>query len=251
MGGIWRAARLAAVGVFAVAQPAAAEFRVRLPMVAEGELALEHNGSYGFDHQPAKRGEQSYTSEVEKAVNAWWLTEFELEGGRDPGADSHTDVTAVTWENLFLLTEPGEYWADFGFFAEYGRATQSHSPDQATFGPIISKVLGPTVNTLNLFFAKDVGNRAAGSTAVSLAWQTRLTLSRFFDPGIEVYSAPGTLTSFTPLQRQDDRAGPVVYGSLRSFGTSKFNYELGYLFGLTRAAPAGTIKWKLEYELRF
>jgi hypothetical protein len=161
-------------------------------------------------------------------------------------------VTAATWENLFQLTEPGEHWADFGFFAEYGRALQGgRRADGLTFGPIVSKVIGPTVNTLNVFFSKDVGNHAAGATAVSVAWQTRLTVSRFFDPGVELYSTPGTLTSFTPLQRQDNRAGPVFYGSLRTVGASKLNYEVGYLFGLTRGAPAGTAKWKLEYEFRF
>jgi hypothetical protein len=251
MSKIWRAAALAAVGAIAAALPARAEFRVRLPVIEEGEVALEHNGSYGLDRTPAKRGEQSYTGELEKAVNAWWLTEFEVEAGRDPGPDNRARLTALTWENLFVLTEPGEYWADFGFFAEYARGLPSQSADQLTFGPIISKVIGPTVNTLNVFFGKDVGNHAAGTTAVSLAWQTRLTVSRFFDPGIEIYSTPGTLTSFTPLQRQDNRAGPVFYGTLRSFGTSKFNYEVGYLFGLTRRAPDGTVKWKLEYEFRF
>ena len=27
--------------------------------------------------------------------------------------------------------------------------------------------------------------------------------------------------------------------------------EIGYLFGLTRATPAGTVKWRIEYEFRF
>lgn len=247
----WRAAALAAAGVVAVAAPAAAEFRVRLPVVVEGEVAIEHNGSYGLDGKPEKRGEQSYTAELESAVNSWWLTEFEGEGGRDPGPDNRNRFTALTWENLFQLSEPGEHWADFGFFAEYSRTLSHASADQATFGPIVSKVVGRTVNTLNLFLDKDVAGHASGRPRLSLAWQTRITLDPLIEPGIEIYSTPGALAHFSALQQQDHRAGPVLYGTLRSFGTSKLNYELGYLVGLTRAAPAGTVKWKLEYEFRF
>jgi len=43
----------------------------------------------------------------------------------------------------------------------------------------------------------------------------------------------------------------VLYGTIRSFGSSKFKYEVGYLFGLTPGMPDGTVKWRLEYEFRF
>ena len=247
----WGAAVLAAAGVLAAGAPAQAEFRVRLPLIEEREIAIEHNGSYGLDGRPEKRGEQSYTLELEAAVNASWLTEFETEGGREPGPDERNRLTALVWENLFVLTEPGEHWADLGFFAEYGRALPHRSADSVSFGPILSKVWGPTVNTLNVFFTKDVGSHAAGRTQLNLAWQTRFILNPRIEPGIELYSAPGALGNFSTIGEQDHRAGPVLYGTLRSFGTSKLNYEVGYLFGLTRAAPQGTVKWKLEYEFRF
>jgi hypothetical protein len=245
------AALAAAVAMIAAAAPARAEFRVRPAQIEQGEVAIEHNGSYGLDPASAKRGEQSYTTEVEAAVNSWWLTEFEGEGGRDPGPGNRNRFTALTWENLFQLTEPGEHWADVGFFAEYSRALSHQSADDINFGPTVSKVWGRTVNTLNLFLAKDVGGHAAGRPQLSLAWQTRLTLDPLIEPGIEIYSSPGALAHFNALQQQDHRAGPVLYGTLRSFGTSKLKYELGYLFGLTRATPEGTVKWHLEYEFRF
>ena len=251
MKGPYHGAAALTAAVIAGAAPAQAEFRVRPAMIEQGEVAVEHNGSYGIDADPAKRGEQSYTLALEAAPTGWWLTEFEGEGGRDPGPDNRTRFTALTWENQFQLTEPGEYWADLGFFAEYGRTLPHQSADAVNFGPLVTKVIGRTVNTLNLFLDKEVGSHAAGRPELSLAWQTRITLDPRIEPGIEIYSAPGALSHFAPLQQQDHRAGPVLYGSIRSFGASKVNYEVGYLFGLTRATPQGTVKWRLEYEFRF
>lgn len=249
--GRWATGIWAMAGLLMLSGPAAAEFRVRVPTVVEGEVGVEHNGSYGLDPSRAKTGEQSYTTEFEMGVNSWWLAEIEGEGGRDPGPDTRNRFTALTSENTFQLTEAGEYWADFGFFAEYGRTLSHHDADQLTAGPIVRKEIGRTVNTLNVFFDKGVGSHAAGQPQVAVAWQTRITLNPLIEPGVEIYSTPGTLLHFSSLQAQDHRAGPVLYGTVRDLGTGKINYELGYLVGLTRASPEGTVKWKLEYEIHF
>jgi len=247
------AAVLAAAGVLAVASPSRAEFRVRPAAVEEGEIALESNGSYSLARAPQHQDEASYTAELEWAPTAWWLVELEGEGGRDAGPDHPTRFTAVTAENLFQLVEPGEYWADLGFFAEYSRVLSHHNADAVTFGPTVSKVLGRTVNTFNLFIDKDVAGHASGRAQLNLAWQTRLTLDQpYLEPGIEIYSKPGALNRFARFEDQDLRLGPVLYGTIRTFGgSSKLKYEVGYLFGLTPGTPDGTIKWRLEYEFRF
>ena len=154
-----------AAAMLAVAPPAAAEFRVRPAAVEEGEIALENNGSYALARSPQRQGEQSYTAEVEWAPLSWWLFELEGEGGRDPGPDQRNRVTALTGENLFQLVEPGEYWADLGFFAEYGRTLWHQAADAITLGPTISKVWGRSVNTLNFFVVKDVAGHAEGRAA--------------------------------------------------------------------------------------
>jgi hypothetical protein len=243
---------LAAFALMAMTGEAAAEFKLRSPDVEDGERAIEFNGSHGFDGSAVKRGEQSYTLEVESAINSWWLLELEGEGGRNPGPDDRTRFTAVAWENIFQLTEPGKYWADVGVFAEYGRALSHHAADAVVAGPLIRKVIGRTVDTLNIFINKDVGGHASGRATLSAAWQTRLTLdSPLIEPGVEIYSQPGALAHFSSLQQQDHRAGPVLFGEIETGRASVVKYELGYLFGLTRAAPAGTAKWRLEYEFRF
>jgi hypothetical protein len=246
------AAALTAAVMLATTAPAAAEFRVRPAAVEEGEIAVESNDSYAIARAPRLQEEQSYTTEIEWAPLSWWLVELEGEGGRNPGPDQPTRVTALTGENLFQLVEPGEYWADLGFFAEYSRTLSHHAADAITAGPTVSKVLGRSVNTLNLFVSKEVAGHAAGRAQLTLAWQTRLTLDKpYLEPGFEIYSAPGALNRFLPFAQQDLRFGPVLYGTIRTFGASKFKYEVGYLFGLTPGTPDGTVKWRLEYEFRF
>jgi len=53
-----------------------------------------------------------------------------------------------------------------------------------------------------------------------------------------------------PGDQQDHRAGPAIYGEFAGSSKRKWLYEVGYLFGISAAAPAGTLKATLEYEFR-
>src|SRR5665213_3391329 len=87
-----------------------ADFKVWTPDVSKGEMALENVGDLGFDRNPDKNGEQSYTAEFEYGVTSWWQTELELEFERDPGRHAATYFSQITSENLFQFTERGEYF---------------------------------------------------------------------------------------------------------------------------------------------
>lgn len=197
------------IGV-ALTAPAWAEFRLREPDAEPGEFELEHNGSYGFDSRAAHRAEQSYTAEIGYGVTDFWHTEIEGEWSRDPGPGNRTRFTALTSENVFQFTERGEYWADVGFFAEYGRGLPRGTADEITLGPLLRKQIGPTINVLNVFLEKEVGSYAAGPPQLLYAWETRLALGKMFEPGIEFYGQPGAIGHFAAWRDQDLRAGPVL-----------------------------------------
>ena len=91
-----------------------------------------------------------------------WHAELEFETDRDPGLGNHFKFEQLTFENRFQFTERGQYWVDFGFFAEYGHGMLQGMPDETTFGPIIRKEIGPTINTINLFLAKEIGTGRLG-----------------------------------------------------------------------------------------
>lgn len=232
---------------------ALADFHIRSPdEIDQDEWELEHNGSASFDHDPAKNSQTSYTVEIGRGLNSWYHPELELDIGRDAGPDGHTKIQGLTWENTFALTEPGEYWADLGFYWEYSLSTQRGSPDDTLFGALIQKDVGPTTHTLNLFLDKGIGaGQDIHGFDFSYAWQSRWNVNRYASPAIEIYGDAGQIDRMHSFPNQQFRLGPVLLGSIPAGTSGKIKYEAGYLFGATPATPQGTIRWKLEWEVHF
>ena len=246
-----------ALGLFSL--PAAAEFKLHYPTVDYREFEFEHNGDVTFDKaNSGKNNGQSFTYELGYGVTPWWEPEIEGEFETVPGENQR--FSATTFENTFLLTPQGEYWADLGFFAEFSHAAGRTDPDSFTFGPLVQKEatdlfgldLGKdTIHTLNLLVTKEIGSNHAEATPLLVAWQSRLQLNPFFEPGIEYYaqlsSIAGSSTD-TPFQH---RLGPALVGQYNMFQYGKIKYELGYLFGLNKATEQGAVRWRIEYEKAF
>jgi hypothetical protein len=244
--------RLLALGLTAAAAiyaatPAAADFKVWYPDAEYGETALENLGDYGHSSRPQRSGEQSYTEEIEHGMTPFWLTELELEQQRLPGPGQQTNFSQVTSENVLQFTEPGRYWLDAGLFAEYGQSMLPRTPSETTFGPILRKQIGLTINTVNLFMQKDLGTYASGQPNFVYAWETRLATGDRIEAGFQAYGQP------SPNGRQlgDQRAGPAVFGTIVQLGPGSLKWNAGLLFGMTAAAPRQTIRWQAEYEIHF
>jgi hypothetical protein len=240
------------------AGPAAADFKVFLPDANPGELSLETVGDAGFDRNPDKNGEQSYTTEFEYGLTHWWQTELEFEFNRDPGVGQAVFFNQISSENVFQFTERGEYWLDAGFFFEYGQSLLKNTPNEATFGPILRKDFWGTSTTINLFFEKDLGEHAAGRPEFSFAAETRfdallLQFGRHFaiEPGIQIFGTPGALGHFSRWSEQDERAGPQLFGKIFNIGPGTLVWNGGVLFGLTPAVPKTTLRWQAEYEIHY
>ncbi len=152
---------LAAALVMLAPTVARADYHVVSPNEIDlGELEIEHNGDAVFDRRPDQRGATSYTTELGTGLTPWWHSELELGFDRAPGDNQPTLLTQAVWENMFQLTEPGEQFADFGFYFEYGQSLTlacAAAPNEITFGPVIAKDIGRTVTTINLFFTRQLG----------------------------------------------------------------------------------------------
>ena len=153
--------------------PAAADFKVQMPDAETGEIAVEPLGDYGHDPNPTHSGELSTTTEFEYGVNGFWRTELELEQERNAGPGQSFNFSQVTSENIFQFTERGQYWLDAGFFAEFGKSTLQGNPNEFALGPIVRKEIFGTINTVNLFMEKEVGNFSSGRPFFLYAWETR------------------------------------------------------------------------------
>src|SRR5580692_5411624 len=134
---------LAAALVLLAPAESHADFHIVYPYEIDfGELELEHNGSAVFDRRPDQRGATSYTAEFGTGLTPWWHSEIELGFDRAPGDSQPTLLTQTVWENMFQLTEPGERFADLGFYFEYGQSLTrgaAAGSNQITFGPVIGK----------------------------------------------------------------------------------------------------------------
>jgi hypothetical protein len=255
-GAMARRAMVVLVAGLCCAAPAAhAEFKLRYPTVEYRELELEHNGDTTFDKaKSGKSNNQSYTNELEYGITPFLRLGIEGESAAPPGRNLRYEGT--TLEGTFQLTPEGKYWADLGFFAEYQQAATRGSANAFTFGPLIQKELSnvfgfDTVHTFNLLFTKEAGPNHSDDTPLLFAWQSRLRFNPLFEPGVELFSQVDDVVSPGQLAQQQHRLGPMFAGAYNLAPLGAIKYEVGYLFGLTRATEQGTVRWRLEYEIPF
>lgn len=249
------AATLASTGALAVltAGPALAEFKVRYPNIEYREVEIENNASYTFDkRKDGNNHDLSFPTEIGVGVLPFWFVELELETAKHPGQSVSAD--ALTFENYFMLTEPGQYFLNFSIFAEYAHALHSETSDTAKVGVLLQREQERMLHTLNLYIEKEVGAGASAADTFLYAWQSRYQLSPLFQPGVEIYGQIDDLNHPGKLSEQQLRIGPMFAGSynLRELGgKGKIKYEAGYLFGVTDATESGTVRTRIEYEVGF
>jgi hypothetical protein len=253
-GVIRRAMALGFISLVA-ADPARGDLQVRVPQVEYRALEFEHDGLITFDAKgSALNRAQSYAHTIGYGLLPWWR--IELAGELASGGGQHLTWNAISLENTFQLTEPGEYLFDLGLLVGYSQSTVRGEPNGFAFGPIIQKELNKpfgldTVHTLNLFLSRDIGRDATRQTGLFYAWQSLVRTHPLISPGIEFYGFIPDITRAGPTTRQQHLVGPVLVGEadLSRFGTLR--YEVGYLFGLTPASGRGAIRWLLDYEIVF
>jgi hypothetical protein len=255
------ALRLATALALLAPPEARADFHIHYPDEIDlGELEIEHNGSASFDHQKEASGAQSYTIEFGTGLTSWWHSELEFGFDRNPGFGQGTLLTQVVTENTFMLTEPGQYFADASIYVEYGQSLtrgDKAGSNQVTFGPLISKDIGRTTHTVNLFLTRELGpDQTTQGLDFSYAWQSRWNLWAPLSPAVEIYGDAGVLGNTGRLSQQQLLIGPVGVGSLNLYDlhlghAGKLKYEVGWLFGATQASPNGTLRWRLEVEIPF
>lgn len=230
------------------AAPAYAGFKVYSPTVEPGEFELEARGYTSFDKDPAKNAQTEYKLEAGYGIASRWFTTIGTTYARNSAGSLEREE--LYWENIIQLTQQGEHWLDAGLYLEYATPRDAASPDELEGKLLLEKSVGRYLNTANLIFVRHVGSGASHATEFEYAWRTTYFVSSALQPGFELYGAMGEIGHALPASQQDHRAGPVLSGVLSQSDGGKWKYELGYLFGVSEAAPNGTLKFNLEYEFR-
>ncbi len=229
---------------------AQAGFKVYYPYVELGELEIEYRGSRTIDGDDAKDNEQKHLLGVGYGFNEWWFSEIYAEWEREAGSGEETAFEAFEWENRFQITNPGEYWADFGLLVEYERTDSGSSPDKIELALLFAKEFGKFEAAYNVIFEREVGGGASDDVEFGHALQLKYRLDRAFEPGIEIFGEFGAIDDMPSFDEQEHYAGPIVTGVL-PLGDSamKLKYNVGYLFGVSDEAEDGVVKAILELEV--
>jgi high-affinity iron transporter len=226
--------------------PAFAEKQVFEPYAEQGELEVETTGIYDLDHSKSKNAVQEYKNAVGYGVNSFWHTELEVETEAVPTDDAISPVKAthMEWENIFQLAEKGQYWLDPGVYLAYEAPLINKEVGQFEVKILLEKDFQKISNVLNISFNKEVGGGADPHTDGGMSWSTRYRLSQYFEPGFEYYNDFSAITHQLDYDQQSHQVGPCFYGHI----FNHIKYDIGYLFGLSDAAPKGELKWVIEYE---
>ena len=163
------------------------------------------------------------------------------------------DFQNVEWENRFQLFDQGRYWLDAGFYIAYEFAAKDRAADKLETKLLLEKQWGDIVHTANLILEREIGGEAPEGEEKEkhdweggVAWSSRYRWKPYFEPGVEIHYDAKELNRQHTFNEQEFQIGPVLYGKV-----GPIKYDIGYLFGVTDEAPGGTIKWIMEYELRF
>lgn len=214
------------------------DFIVYSPYVTAGQSEVEFRGHQQSDGDPALDQERAYSLSFAHAFTSWWKTEVYLgRYEREPG--SANTFEGYEFENVFQLSDPGQYWADVGFLASYEYNALPDQPGVVEFGPLFERHDGRLRQRLNFIWEKELGGGAGGKYEFRGTYLMTWSFSQALSPGFEAYYRPA----------DDSRQiGPALYGEISSAHGSELEYSAAYLLGLNHSAPDRALVLRLEYE---
>ncbi len=204
------------------------------PYVNPLEQEVEWRGIFQ-DHQPLTPDNvQLHRFAYGRALSDRVFTEVYLVAHK---ASNHSlEIQAYELEFVWQLTEPGEFWADWGMLFEVEKEANLDKWEFTT-GVLMEKERGQWSGTANLFLLNKWGSDSTDSFESRLSLQARYRYSRGFEPAVEFYSGQDTLG-----------LGPACKGQIKLDGNKKFNWEAGLIFGLDSSSPNRTLRFLLDLE---
>jgi len=238
-----------AIGLIMSTSQAHATDKIYSPYVEYGEFELEYRGHVTNDSRAAKDKNMKDRAEIVYGFTEFWSAG--IIGSWEKTSGSSREFVATSWENIFQLTDQGQYWVDVGLYLEYELADVSSAADKVEAKLLLEKPGDQFTNTANIILEREVGSNSNGETELEIFWRTKYRWKKTLEPAIEIYSMFGDISNTGGFSKQKHSIGPVIMGNLATGSESKFKYEVGYLFGISDAAADGSWKWVLEWETRF
>lgn len=223
---------------FSLAARADDDFVVYSPYVTAGQSEAEIRGHQTTDGDPALQGERAYEVSLAHAFTGWWRPEIYV-GAYEREAGMPNALDGYEFENIFQLTEAGEYWADLGFIASYEYKAQPDVTSKLEFGPLFERRSNHIDQRLNFIWEKELGGGAGRQYEFRATYAATYEIRQWLAPGFEAYYRP-----------VDDsrQIGPALYGEIPSNRGNELEYSAALVFGINKGAPNRTFVLRLEYE---
>jgi hypothetical protein len=162
------------------------------------------------------------------------MVEVYVVGERD--IDDNFSLSAYEIETRWMITEQGEYWADWGMLFE---VEKEHKLDiwEVTTGVLFEKEFGRTSLALNAFLIYESGSDIKNEFETEFRLQYRYRWLPQVQPAIEIYVGE----DYTGI-------GPAFMGIHRFNGQKQLKWEAGFITGLNGDSKDHILRFAIEYE---
>lgn len=238
----WIAASLTLLAMTIMNVTSAHALDVDTPYVEQGMLEVEMQNRFDFDHRTAEDRFRQHKLGIGYGFTSWWAAE--LEGEWEKEASHGYSYNATEIENVFQFTEQGEYFLDAGAKLAYEWSHEQNHADKVEAALILAKPVGRFTHVANIGLEQEVGDHKNRNPEGDIKWMTQYNYMPLLNPGFEYYGELGEVSDMPDWNDQKHRLGPVFYGKLGH----GIKYELGWLFGLSKATEDHALKFNIEYE---
>ena len=187
-----------------------------------------------FSQQDSENNQLAQRFAYGQSLTDTVMLELYLVGERDINNDF--DLSSYEVEARWMLTEQGEYWADWGLLFEIERE-QRDKNWEITSGVLVEKEFGRMSLTFNAFVIYEWGNTIESELEAELRLQYRYRYLEQLQPAIELYSGenyPGLGPAFMGIQRFD--------------GHKQLKWEVGFIMGVDSKSKGHILRVAIEYE---
>jgi len=151
-------------------------------------------------------------------------------------ADEDYDLQEYEIELRWMMSDQGQYWADWGMLFELEKA---HQVDEweITTGILFEKEFGKASLAINLFAIYEWGNNIENEFESEFRLQYRYRYIAALQPAIEVY-----------IGEDFFGIGPAIMGIHRFDKQKQLKWEAGFVTEVVHSGKDHTLRLALEYE---
>ncbi|MDO6508010.1 hypothetical protein Q4506_14060 [Colwellia sp. 4_MG-2023] len=187
-----------------------------------------------FSHRESNNNKLAQRLAYGQSVSENLMLEFYLVGERYSNNDF--DLVSYELEARWMLTEQGEYWADWGLLFEVEKETEQKNWE-VTSGLIVEKEFGRTSLTLNAFVIYEWGKTLKSELETEFRLKYRYRYIEQFQPAIELYLGEDYLG-----------IGPAFMGLQRFNAQKQLKWEVGFITGMDSRSKGHVLRVAVEYE---